>query len=95
MHYLAELSKENEGLKSTAQEATDGGRKSADKDGGSNALMEELMVVRSERDRAVNEEKKLRQSLTLLRQEKEVCFKFKVWLDKVALWLFFSYVCRK
>ena len=34
--------------------------------------MEELQVVRSERDRAVREEKTLRQSLSLLEQETEV-----------------------
>ena len=61
-------------MKSTAQEATDGGSKSAGKDGGRDALMEELVVVRSERDRAVNEAKKLRQSFALVKQEKEVCF---------------------
>ena len=37
-------------------------------------MMEELQVVRSERDRAVREEKSLKQSVTLLEQEKEVWF---------------------
>ena len=40
--------------------------------GRSDGLMEELQVVRSERDRAVREEKMLRQSLSLLEQETEV-----------------------
>ena len=78
-----ELSKENDKLKKSAGEATDGEETktpaaAADDDGGgrnaSEGLMEELQVVRSERDRAVREEKTLRQSLSLLEQETEVWY---------------------
>ena len=61
-----------------SQEATDGQPQTASEDssaaGGNVGLMEELQVVRSERDRAVREEKSLRQSVTLLKQQKEVGF---------------------
>ena len=68
-----ELSKENDKLKkSSAGEATDGERKTGGDSAGSDGLMAELQVVRSERDRAVREEKTLRQSLSLLEQETEV-----------------------
>ena len=71
-----ELSKEKDKLKKSAGgEATDGGTKTpaaADGGRGSDGLMEELQVVRSERDRAVREEKTLRQSLSLMEQETEV-----------------------
>ena len=70
-----ELSKEKDKLKKSAGgEATDGGTKTPAADGGrgSDGLMEELQVVRSERDRAVREEKTLRQSLSLMEQETEV-----------------------
>lgn len=71
-----ELSKENEKLKVSSQETTDGLPQTASEGnsaaGGNVGLMEELQVVRSERDRAVREEKSLRQSVTLLKQQKEV-----------------------
>jgi hypothetical protein len=70
-----ELSKEKDKLKKSAGEATDGGIKTPSADGvrgRSDGLMEELQVVRSERDRAVREEKTLRQSLSLMEQETEV-----------------------
>lgn len=61
-----------------SQETTDGQAQTASKgssDAGENfGLMEELQVVKSERDRAVREEKSLRQSVTLLKQQKEVGF---------------------
>ena len=78
-----ELSKENDKLKKSAGEATDGEETktpaAATGDDGSGrstseGLMEELQVVRSERDRAVREEKTLRQSLSLLEQETEVWY---------------------
>ena len=55
-----------------SQEATDGETMAGG--GGNDGLMEELQVVRSERDRAVREEKTLRQSVSLLEREKEVWF---------------------
>ena len=62
----------------SSQEATDGQPQTANEDGsaagGNVGLMEELQVVRSERDKAVKEEKSLRQSVTLLKQQKEVWF---------------------
>lgn len=72
-----ELSKENDKLKKSTGEATDGETKTTPADGGgrgSDGLMEELQVVRSERDRAVREEKTLRQSLSLLEHQTEVHF---------------------
>ena len=74
-----ELSKENERLKKSSGEGTDGDQtKTAAIDGDnegkrrSEGLMEELQVVRSERDKAVREEKTLKQSFSLLKQENEV-----------------------
>ena len=52
------------------QTKTSGGMAATAIDG----LMEELQVVRSERDKTVQEEKTLRQLVTLLQQEKEVWF---------------------
>ena len=65
-------------MKKSSEEATDGETKTAAIDGDdegkrrSEGLMEELQVVRSERDKAVREEKTLKQSFSLLEQENEV-----------------------
>lgn len=70
-----ELSKENQKLKKSSQDDTDGQTKTRAEDSTASrneGLLEELQVVRSERDRAVREEKSLRQSVSILEQEREV-----------------------
>lgn len=67
-----ELSKENQ---KSSQDDTDGQTKTRAEDSTASrneGLLEELQVVRSERDRAVREEKSLRQSVSILEQEREV-----------------------
>lgn len=57
--------------------------------------MEELQVVRSERDRAVREEKTLRQSLSLLEQETEVWCGILLYTCNLCLHFlsYFQYYC--
>ena len=62
---LSELTKECDGLKKKGGGGGGGG-------GGESVVLEELQVVRGERDKAVKEVKTFQQDITGLRREKQV-----------------------